>query len=347
MVQRLSFPAPGIPTPAFPAAPIPALPGVSPGVATPLGTAVPAGQDYVRITPDRVLAPVGSEVVLKAGICGADGYLIANQRMEWLLSSGGAGQFVDLGEREQINVLRALWDTPRKVDSTYAIGSTANAPVCLYRGTPDPTDDVQILRGDAWVTVTSAAEGVSHVTAYSPTIADWNLRRAIATIYWVDAQWILPPSTVVPAGRPHVLTTTVLRRTDGAPLAGWLVRYESASGASFGYEGGNVVDVPTDGAGRASVEVSPVDAGGGSTNVNVTIVRPPQASADASPQLEIGRGVATISWAAGASRRTGHIPKPAPASESWIRFADSRGAAFDFVAIIAIRVNTTAHSSQH
>jgi hypothetical protein len=259
-----------------------------------------------------VLAPVGSEVVLKAGICGADGYLIANQRMEWLLSSGFAGQFVDLGEREQISVLRALWDTPRKVDSTYAIGSTANAPVCLYRGTPDPTDDVQILRGDAWVTVTSAAEGVSHITAYSPTIPDWNLRRAIATIYWVDAQWILPSSTVVPAGRPHVLTTTVLRRTDGAPLAGWLVRYESASGASFGYEGGNVVDVPTDGAGRASVEVSPVDAGGGSTSVNITIIRPPHASADASPQLEIGRGVATISWAAGAVAGPDTFQTPPP-----------------------------------
>jgi hypothetical protein len=239
-------------------------------------------------------------VVLKAGICGADGYLVANQRMEWLLSSGGAGQFVDLGEREQFNVLRAPWDTPRKVDSTYAIGSTANAPICLYRGTPDPTDDVQILRGDAWVTVTSATEGVSHITAYSPTIPDWNLRRAIATIYWVDAQWMLPPSAVVPAGRPHVLTTTVLRRTDGAPLAGWLVRYETASGASFGYEGGNVVEVPTDGAGRASVEVSPVDAGGGSTSVNITIVRPPQAGADASPRLELGRGLTTISWAAGA-----------------------------------------------
>jgi hypothetical protein len=256
---------------------------------------------------------VGSEVVLKAGICGADGYLVANQRMEWLLSPGGVGQFVDLGEREQFNVLRAFWDTPRKVDNTYAIGSTANAPICLYRGTPDPSDDVQILRGDAWVTVTSAAEGVSHVTVYTPSIGDWNLRRAIATIYWVDAQWVLPPSSVVPAGRPHVLTTTIMRRTDGAPLAGWLVRYETASGASFGYEGGNVVEVPTDGAGRASVEVSPADMGGGSTTVNITIVRPPQATTDASPRLEIGRGVATISWAAGAIGGLTGPPEVSPA----------------------------------
>jgi hypothetical protein len=305
--------APLVPAPVIPATPIPALPGISPGVATPLGAAVPVGQDYVRITPDRVLAPVGSEVVLKAGICGADGYLIANQRIEWLLSSGCAGQFVDLGEREQFHVLRALWDTPRKVDSTYAIGSTANAPICLYRGTPDPSDDVQILRGDAWITVTSAAEGVSHVTAYTATIADWNLRRAIATIYWVDAQWVLPPSTIVAAGRPHVLTTTVMRRTDGAPLAGWLVRYEAASGASFGYEGGSVVEVPTDASGRASIEVSPADMGGGSTTVNITIVRPPQATTDASPRLEIGRGAATISWASGAMGEPTIPPEVRPA----------------------------------
>jgi hypothetical protein len=274
----------------------------------------------MRVTPDRVLAPVGSEVVLKAGICGADGYLLANQRVEWLLSPGGTGQFVDLGDREQLNLLRAPWDTPRKVDSTYAIGSTANAPVCLYRGTPDPADDVQILRGDAWITLTSAAEGVSHVTAYTPAIGDWNLRRATAPVYWIDAQWVLPPSTVVEAGRPHVLTTTVLRRTDGAPLPGWLVRYEAASGASLGYEGGTVIEVPTDAAGRASVEVSPADASGGSTTVGITIIRPP-GFADAAPRLDIGRGAATISWsAAGVGGVMGASPigpspiSPAPAS---------------------------------
>jgi Domain of unknown function DUF11 len=307
--------APVVPAPVIPAMPVPAVAAVTHGVATPLGAAVPVGQDYMRVTPDRVLAPVGSEVVLKAGICGADGYLVANQRIEWLLTPGGAGQFVDLGDREQLQLLRSPWDTPRKVDNTYAIGSTAAAPVCLYRGTPDPADDVQILRGDAWVTVTSAAEGVSHVTAYTPAIQDWNLRRAIATIYWIDAQWSLPPSTAVPAGRPHVLTATVLRRTNGAPLAGWLVRYEAASGALLGYGGGNVVEVPTDAAGRASVEVSPADMGGGSTTVNITIIRPPGA-ADGTPRLEIGRGLATLSWTGGVTEDPiGPAPTgPAPIS---------------------------------
>jgi uncharacterized repeat protein (TIGR01451 family) len=265
----------------------------------------------MRVTPDRVMAPVGSEVVLKSGICGADGYLVANQRVEWLLTPGGTGQFADLGDREQFQVLRLPWNMARKIDNTYAVGSTSAAPVCLHRGTPDPADDVQILRGDAWITVTSASEGVSHVTAFTPAISDWNLRKATATIYWVDAQWVLPASTIVPAGRPHVLTTTVMRRTDGAPLAGWLVRYEVPGGASLGYGGGNVADVATDAAGRASVEVSPTDVGGGSTTVGITVVRPPQAGVAAAPQLEVGRGSATLTWATGAAP----IPMaPAPIS---------------------------------
>ena len=297
-------PPPGV-IPGAPVAPPPVItvPAAAPvsatSVPTPWSAALPVGQAHLRITPDRVLAPVGSEVVLKAGVCGADNYLVMNERVEWLLSPGGPGQFVDLGERDQVTVLRWPWDTPRKVDNTYAITSTSCVPVCLTRGTPAPSDDVQIVRGDAWITVTSAIEGTSHITAYAPAVSDWNLRRAVATIYWVDAQWVLPPSAVVEAGRPHVLTTTVMRRTDGAPLAGWLVRYDVASGASLGYQGGNVVEVPTDAAGRASVEVSPSDVGGGTANIGITIVRPPQGGAEASPQLDIGRGVATISWTSG------------------------------------------------
>lgn len=278
------------------------------GVATPLGGGVPTGRDYMRVTPDRILAPVGSEVVLKAGICSASGYLIANQRVEWMLPAGGTGQFVDLAERDQFSVFRWMWNTPRKVDNSYAITSTSWMPVCLNRGTPEPGDDVQILKGDAWVSVTSSIEGTSQVTAYSPAIADWNLRRATATIYWVDAQWILPASTVAAAGQPHVLTTTVLRRTDSAPLAGWLVRYEVPAGASLGYQGGNVVEVPTDANGRASVEVAPSDVGGGTATVTVAIARPPQTGTNAAPRLEVGRGTATITWSSGVSS----VPSTSP-----------------------------------
>lgn len=287
----------GAPTapPLLPAGPVAPPAGV---VAPPPG-AVPIGQDYLRVTPDRVLAPVGSEVVLKAGICGADGYLTTDERVEWLLERDGAGQFVELGERDEVNLFRWSWDTPRKIDNWYAIGMTTCVPLRLRRGNADPRDDVPIAAGEAWVSVSSATEGTSHVTAYAPSVDSWQFRRTTATIYWVDAQWVVPPPATVEPGRPHVLTTAVNRRTDGAPLAGWIVRYDVAGGgASLGYANGDFVEVPTDAAGRASVEVSPVGVDGGSTTIGVTIIRPAMAGPNASPQLEVGRGSTTITWGA-------------------------------------------------
>jgi hypothetical protein len=263
--------------------------------------AVPVPQDRVIISPDRVMAPIGSEVVLRAGICTARGYLVADQRIEWLLAKEGVGQIVDLNNRGEFDLLSPPWDVPRKIDNWYAIGSTANFPNTLRRNVADPTDDVQIQRGEAWISVTSPTEGASFVTAYSPEVADWQQRRAIATIYWVDAQWVFAPSAVEEPGRAHVLTTTVTRRSNGTPVQGWIVRYEVAGpGGSLGYAAGKSVEVPTDAAGRASVEVSPTDVGGGSASVNMVLVRPAQSIPVASPQLEVGRGVATISWGAGA-----------------------------------------------
>jgi uncharacterized repeat protein (TIGR01451 family) len=286
------------------------VPVVAQSVAVRPSGAVPVGQDYLRITPDRLLAPVGSEVVLKAGICSANGYLLRDQRIEWLLDSNGTGSFVDVADRNQLDIFRWVWDTPRKRNNRYVIGATSGVPTVLTRGTPDPNDDIPVADGEAWVSVTSASEGTSRITAYAPSIENWQFRQASATIYWVDAAWIFPPSAVVEPGRPHVLTTTVVRRTDSSPLAGWIVRYEVGGGASLGYGGGNSVDVPTDANGRASVEVSPSGSGGGSTTVNVTIHRPPQGAPDATPQLEIGRSSAVITWAAGATTVPSTVPAP-------------------------------------
>jgi uncharacterized repeat protein (TIGR01451 family) len=278
-----------------------AAPAGTPNMAVPFAGPAPAGAEYLRMTPAGIMAPVGSEVVLKAGVCGCDGNLLPNRRVEWQLS--GTGQFSDLGTRHQVGYVHWPFDTPRKVDNAYAVGATAMVATTLYGSTPDPADDVPIQRGDAWVTVTSPCEGTSVVTATTPAIANYN--RVAATIYWVDAQWLVPAPTVATAGRPHVLTTTVTRRSDGAPLAGWLVRYDVGGGASLGYEGGKFVEVPTDASGRASVEVSPVHVGDGTTNVGITVIRPPLPQ-HASPRLPLGCGSTTITWTANA------VTVPAP-----------------------------------
>ncbi|MEX0643328.1 MAG: hypothetical protein WD468_11535 [Pirellulales bacterium] len=295
---------------AFTAPTAPPVPIVAQSVAVPPVGAIPIGQDHLRITPDRFLAPVGSEVVLKAGICSKEGYLQRDRRVEWLLDSCGTGKFVDVAERDQVDIFRWVWNTPHKHDNNFVVGATSGQAVVLDRGTPDPSDDIQVADGEAWVSVTSASEGTSRITAYSPTVGNWQFRQASATIFWVDAAWIFPPSAVVEPGRPHVLTTTVVRRTDNAPLAGWIVRYDVGGGASLGYEGGNFVEAITDANGRASMEVSPSGAGGGSTTVSITINRPPQGAPDSTPRLEIGRGCAVITWGSAATPGPAAMPTP-------------------------------------
>ena len=171
-------------------------------------------------------------------------------------------------------------------------------PITLNTRTPDPNDDVPIYRGESWVTVTSAQEGISIVTATAPNLCEFN--QAHSTIYWIDAQWVFAPSAIVEPGRPHTLTTTLMRRTDGAPLAGWIVRYDVGDSAALGYEGGSATEATTDSAGRASVEVSPKDPGGGATNVCITIIRPQTVGPASMPRLELGRGGATVTWNAAA-----------------------------------------------
>jgi uncharacterized repeat protein (TIGR01451 family) len=253
---------------------------------------VPPGHEFVRLTPDRLVAPVGSEIMLKAGLVSEDGNLHPGERIEWAVARNGVGQFTDMGLRNAGQLYASL-EAPQKVDDWSAVGRTAFLPVSFGDGLFISDADVQIRRGESWVTLTSCAEGTSQVTAFAPELCQFN--QATTSIYWIDAQWTFPASVVAECGRPHVLTTTVFRRTNGTPLAGWVVRYTVGSGGSLGYEGGNTVDARTDAMGRASVEVSPSE-GGGVTNVGISIVRPQSVGPNAMPQFELARGAATITW---------------------------------------------------
>ena len=184
-----------------------------------------AGDDLeITLSPRLIVAPVGSEVVLLAGVRGSDNYLRTNQRVEWSLSPGGVGSFVAVGKNDLIDLLLFDFNRPRKVDSTFAVGSTSRSTFTLDRGTPTPSDDVCVLSGQAWITVTSPAEGTSHVVAYAPAVGPWDGRMRTATIHWIDAQWRFPPPAINPAGTRHVFTTVVTRHSNNCPCVGWLVR---------------------------------------------------------------------------------------------------------------------------
>lgn len=285
-------PVVGAPLPmgTFPAGPI--------STAQPLlGGVPPIPQDKLTITPERVLAPVGSEVLLRAGICTREGFLLANQRIDWMLAARDAGQFVQLGGRGWLQSPLLPWNKSKKVDNHFATGYTASVPLCITRGTADPSDDVQIRRGDAWVSVTSAIEGTSHLTAFTPAIESWQGRRASATIYWVDVEWTFPPPAVTGSSGPQVLTTTVTRQTDKQPLQGWIVRYEVADGGGAFRRNGSqqTVEVTTGADGRASVEVTPTNSAG-SSQITMQLVRPPRLHGSDAPRLVVGNGSTTIHW---------------------------------------------------
>jgi hypothetical protein len=271
-----------------------------------MGVILPSQCPQLRISPERIIAPVGSEVIFKAQICGCDGHLVTNEPINWNLDRCGPGLIANLDGHEAQQAY-TWWDPPRRLDNWTATGATAIETVRLYRGTPDPRDDIQLLRGDAVVTVTSCAEGCTTVTACAAEMA--GLNQASATIQWVDADWVFPLNCAnEEVGRPHVLTTTVARRSNGAPLPGWVVKYNVASGASLGYGGGNTVEQVTDVNGRASVEVSPSDASGGVATVGIAILAPPSTAAGSAQPLELSRTTSMITW------RTGIAPTPVPAS---------------------------------
>ncbi len=130
----------------------------------------------------------------------------------------------------------------------------------------------------------------------------------------VDAQWAFPAPTIAQAGYPLVLTTLVTRRSDRAPLAGWIVRYDvTSTDASLGSAGSNRIDVVTDATGRASAEIHPMSTGVGQAVVNMAVLQPQVVGTVAAAPLEAGRGTATITWrngVPGAPPPLAYMPAP-------------------------------------
>jgi uncharacterized repeat protein (TIGR01451 family) len=242
-----------------------------------------------------MVAPVNTEVILAAGICAPDGYYVMRQPLEWMLAQDGVGQIVAVGHESPRDLSLWLRHSPQKVTTQYARAHTSTIAQVLDRGTPSPADDVVLQRGQSWISITSPTEGTTHVVVWAPQEQNWERRKATATIYWVDAAWRFPPCATVRAGTAHPLTT-LLTRTSGQPLAGWIVRYEVVDGppATLG-RSGTVAEVVTDSAGRATVELLPQSLEAGITRVQMQVVRPAQQRGDL-PQMVVGQGSVGIHW---------------------------------------------------
>lgn len=264
------------------------------------GRQLPWDNVQIIVTPSRCVAPVGSDVVIMAGVLGPDNYLRTNERVEWMLSTDGPGEFVDFDRGTCTDLLLGDFTWPRKKDTHWVVTSTSRNYLRLNRETSTPTDDVNVSRGQTWVAVTSPVEGASHVVAYAPSVYGWNVRKQSATIHWVDAEWQFPPPAIVGAGGRHVFTTTVTRHTDHSPKAGWRVRYEVAGGVAAGFapDGAASVEVVTNEAGQATAEIIQMQPAAGTTQVNVQVIRPSTVDGDNGKPLVVASGSTSVTWSA-------------------------------------------------
>ena len=84
----------------------------------------------ILLTPQKIVAPVGGEVILLSGICGTDGYLQMGEPLEWMLTPDSVGTFIQVGDDDPGLVHRlARIKTAEKQDRliTPAVSRAPNA----------------------------------------------------------------------------------------------------------------------------------------------------------------------------------------------------------------------------
>ncbi|MCC7086460.1 MAG: hypothetical protein IT427_15780 [Pirellulales bacterium] len=257
------------------------------------------------ISPARIVAQVGSEVPMFAGICDGKGQLAPHEKIEWMLDNGGVGSFVSIADPIRPFCLELVSSKTRKIDNSYALTETAPANVILTRGTTTLNDDTVVPRGYTWVTVTSPVEGSSYVTAYGPDVYSWDARQKSARIIWIDAEWCFPEAACAKIGEPVTLTTCVVQRTTRAPVADWIVKYCITGGvaAGFGQNNAQSIEIATDEDGHATVEVIPATDANGTVCVNVELIRSECAAPGSSERLSIATAATQVTWG---------VPEPPP-----------------------------------
>ena len=260
----------------------------------------PSDPVKLALTPSVTSAPIGSEVLLIAGVVSADGHLRCNQRLEWFIAQGSVGQFTDIGKNDFIDIILGDYSRPRLVNAVLGIGSTASKDEQVKRGPQPGADEIAILPGQGWIKVTSPVEGVSTVTVTSAKILNAAERTKTATIYWTDASWRFPPPAIDSAGTKHSFTTTVMRQSNQCPCPGWVVKYTITGGppAGFSPDGTSSIEVATDAAGQATAEIFQKAPAHGTNQIGIEVIRPAELPGAAGQRLTAGSGSTMQTWTA-------------------------------------------------
>lgn len=306
IVPNAAYPEPAPPANCLqgpaPAMPMAAVQSVAPN---PPSNAPDRGRcGQMLLTPTRIVAPVGGEVVLLAGICGEDGYLVTKQPIEWMLAPDSVGQIVEVGDdlkgkRKSFFAHHRDKDVPivEKLDVDFARGRTSSEARVITRGSQKLTDDLILKKGQTWVSLTSPTEGLSRVTVLAPESEVWDRRRQTATIYWVDASWQFPGPQTVRVGEPATLVTLVKKAEGFEAATGWIVKYRilTPEVARFANTGSEAKDELIDLDGKSVVQIVNGANTPGTAVVGIEIAKP-ASSAARMPELPIAKGQTMVTW---------------------------------------------------
>ena len=120
------------PPPIAPPDPLIPLPGnvrtPQPAIPSPIGDSSfrvgsgsrrPGYDGTFTLTPGTLVAPVGATVILRAGICDEDGFLVMRQPIEWSLSQDSVGSIVDVDQTAKPLWREWLKKPPKKQSGQY------------------------------------------------------------------------------------------------------------------------------------------------------------------------------------------------------------------------------------
>lgn len=151
----------------------------------------------VTISPAEAYNPLRTQHTLVAVVKDKNGSLVSGASIEWILNRapGAVGDIVSLGGGDS-----------QKIDNTYGIVKTDS-------------------KGEAKLTITSAREGDTDITAYVPGISDPAVHKQFAVKHWLDLTARFPSDAINAAGTTHLLTVQTVKVTDGTPVGNVPVRF--------------------------------------------------------------------------------------------------------------------------
>ena len=243
----------------------------------------------IWVSPEKIAIPVGSEVVLHAGLIGSNGQLSVARRLDWTITEGQPGSFVKAGGGNPSNMQFLFPSLGSKATERYANVITAKSAEQVHQGTNTANDDIMVGPGQGWVTVTSKDTGNTRVAVGATAEPDWNQQFSYIDIEWIDVKWQFPEDQSVSAGESASLVTYIERPSSGTPIQGWTVRYRIRTTNNED----TVHEIQTDTTGTANIVLDPQDISSGSAQVLIEVIRPPLGDAD---ETIVGRGSSLVTW---------------------------------------------------